>query len=53
MALALRQVCKETKKQLSKTFYFAMERKTGIVPTCKIVGSDKDTLCEGSIDRNC
>ena len=50
MALTLRQVCKETKKQLSKAlFYFAAERKTGIAPTRKIVGSDNDALCEGSI----
>lgn len=50
MALTLRQVCKETKKRLSKAlFYFAAERKTGIAPTRKIVGSDKDALCEGSI----
>lgn len=50
MALTLCQVCKETKKRLSKAlFYFAAERKTGIAPTRKIVGSDKDALCEGSI----
>ena len=50
MALMLRQACKETKKRLSKAlFHFPAERKTGIAPTCKIVGSDKDALCEGSI----
>ena len=50
MALTLRQVCKETRKRLSKAlFYFAAEKKTGIAPTRKIVSSDKDALCEGSI----
>ena len=50
MALTLRQVCKETKEQVSKAlFYFAAERKTGIAPTRIIVGSEKDALCEGSI----
>ena len=50
MALTLRQVCKETQKQLSKAlFYFAAERKTGIAPTRKIVGLDKNALCKGSI----
>jgi len=50
MALTLRQVCKETKKRLSKAlFYFAAERKTGVAPTRIIAGSEKDTLCEGSI----
>ena len=50
MALMLRQVCKETQKKHSKAlFYFAAERKTGIAPTRKIVGSDKNALCKGSI----
>ena len=50
MSLTLRQVCKETKKRLSKAlFYFAAERRTGIAPTRKIVSSDMDAFCEGSI----
>ena len=50
MTRTLRQVCKETQKQLSKAlFYFAAERKTGIAPTRKIVRSDKNALYKGSI----
>lgn len=49
MALTLHQVFKETKNRLSKAFYFAAERRTGIVPTPKIVSSDRDAFCEGSI----